>query len=107
MTVKDTRRDEALAYLHTMLEETTRAQHLVSAGSAIPALQALLRVRRLSKQSIAALLGDCLSATILQAAQADQATLSRLAELIGFAQQALCQTCRSEVGKRWKEAEDV
>jgi hypothetical protein len=107
LTVKDTRRDEALAYLRTMLEETARAQHLVSAGSAIPTLQELLRVRHLGKQSIAALLGDCLSATILQAAQADQVTLSRLAELIGFAQQALCQACRSEVGKRWKEAEDV
>jgi len=60
-------------------EITARAQHLVSAGSAIPALQALLIVRRLGAQSIAALLGDCLSATILQAAQPHQATLSRLA----------------------------
>ena len=38
-------------------EITSLAQHLVSAGSAIPALLGLLRVRRLGAQSIAALLG--------------------------------------------------
>lgn len=52
----------------------------------------------------AVLLSDCLKATT---EQADAANLPRLAELIGFAMQALCPACRSEVGKKWKEAEDV
>jgi hypothetical protein len=102
--MKSTPRQEALRSLRAMLEETTQAQQLVSTGQAIPAMQALIRARRLGKQFIVALLGDCLRAA---AAQADEASLSRLTELIGFTQQTLCPACRSEVGKRWKEAEDV
>jgi hypothetical protein len=102
--MKDTRRDEAIKHLHAMLKETVQAEELVSTGQAIHAMQALFRARRLGKQSIAALLGGCLSAA---ESRADQASLSRLAELIGFAQQALCPACRSEVGKKWKEAKDV
>lgn len=97
-------RDQALQHLHAMLAETARARDLTADGRAIPAMRALLRAKRLGKQSIAGLLARCLRAAT---EQADDASLSRLVELIGFAQQALCPGCRSEVGKRWKEAEDV
>lgn len=97
-------RDETLQHLHAMLAETARARDLTADGQAIPAMRALLRAKRMGKRSIAALLGDCLKAVT---GQADEASLARLAELIGFAQQALCPGCRSEVGKKWKEAEDV
>jgi hypothetical protein len=100
--MKSTLHQEALRSLRTMLEETTQAQQLVSTGQAIPAMRALLRAKRLGRQSIAALLGGCLGATSVQA---DEASLTRLAELIMFAQQTLCPNCRSEVGKKWKEAE--
>jgi hypothetical protein len=102
--MKNTPRQEARRSLRAMLEETAQAQQLVSTGQAIPAMRALLRAKRLGRQSIAALLGGCLGAV---AAQADEASLARLMELIGFAQQVLCPACRSEAGKRWKEAEDV
>jgi len=105
LTLKDMQRDETLQYLRVMLKEIERARDLMAnGGQNIPAIQALLRARHLGKQSIAALLGDCLRTT---AAQADRASLSRLIELIGFAQQSLCPGCQSEVGKRWKEANDV
>jgi len=101
--MKNTPRQEALKSLYAMLEETTQAQQLVSTGQAIPAMQALLQAKRLGRQSIADLLGGCLRATALQA---DEASNERLMELIGFAQQSLCPGCRSEIGKRWKDAED-
>jgi len=102
--MKNTPREKALRSLNAMLEETTQAQQLVSTGQAIPAMRALLRAKRLGRQSIAVLLGGCLGAA---AAQADEASLARLIELIKFAQQDLCPDCRSEVGKKLKEAKDV
>ena len=103
-TMKNKQRSETLQHLHAMLAETVQAHDLTADGRAIPAIQALLRARHLGKQSIAALLGDCLKTTT---EQTDEMSIPRLMELIGFAQQALCPACRSEVGKRWKEAEDV
>jgi len=103
-TMKSTPRQEVLRSLRAMLEETAQAEQLVSTGQAIPAMRVLLRARHLGKEAIAALMGGCLSTA---ASQADQASLSRLVELIGFAQQVLCPACRSEVGKKWKEAKDV
>ena len=97
-------REQALKSLRAMLDETVRAHDLTANGDAIPTMRSLVRAKRLGKQSIAALLGNCLNATV---EQADEANLPRLAELIGFAMQALCPACRSEVGKKWKEAEDV
>ena len=102
--MKSTPRQEAQRSLNAMLDETTRAQQLVSTGQAIPAMRALLRAKRLGRQSIAALLGGCLGAA---AAQADEASLARLMELIMFAQLDLCPDCRSEVGKKLKEVKDV
>jgi len=102
--MKSTPRQEALRSLHAMLEETMQAQQLVSTGQAIPAIRALLRVKRLGRQSIAALLGGCLGTT---AVQADEASLARLIELIGFAQQSLCPGCRSEVGKNGRRRKIV
>ena len=104
LTTKEMQRDETLQHLNAMLEEIVQARGLTATGQAISALQALLRARRLGRQAIAVLLGDCLSTT---ATQADPASLSRLVELIGFAQQALCPGCRIEAGKRWKEANNV
>lgn len=97
-------REAAILELRAMLDETMQARDLTADGQSIPAMQALLRAKRLGKQSIAALLGSCLRAAT---EQADDASLSRLRELLGFAQQALCPACRSEVGKKWKESEDV
>lgn len=98
------RRDEVLDSLKGMLEETARARDLTATGEAIPAMRALLRARSLGRRSVVALMGDCLRAA---AAEADQASLSRLIELIEFSQRALCPRCLSQVGKRWKEANDV
>ncbi len=103
-TMKNTQRSETLQHLHTMLAETERAHELTANGDAIPAMRALLRARHLGKRSIAALLSDCLKTTT---EQTDEVSIPRLIELIGFAQQALCPGCRSDVGKRWKESEDV
>ncbi len=97
-------RDEALQHLHAMLAETSQARDLTADGQVIPAMRALMRAKRLGKETIAALLGGCLKA---ETKQADDVSLVRLREQIGFAQQALCPGCRSEVGKRWKEADDV
>ena len=102
--MKNASRGEVLNPLRTTLEETVLARELTATGQAIPAMRALLRAKRLGRQSIGALLGGCLGATV---ARVDEASLARLMELIGFAQQALCLGCRGEVGKRWKEAEDV
>jgi|GEM_PF-3040595 len=87
-----------------MLAETSQARDLTADGQVIPAMRALMRAKRLGKETIAALLGGCLKA---ETKQADDVSLVRLREQIGFAQQALCPGCRSEVGKRWKEADDV
>ena len=100
----EAQRDEVMQYLYAMLDETTRAHDLTADGQDLPAMQALLRARRLGKQAIAALLGNCLSVTT---AQADEGSLPKLTELIGFAQRSLCPACRSEVGKKWKESENV
>ena len=97
-------REQALKSLRAMLDETIQARRMVENGQTVPVLKALARAKRLGKGAIAVLLSDCLKATT---EQADAANLSRLAELIGFAMQALCPACRSEVGKKWKEAEDV
>jgi predicted secreted protein len=99
-----TKRDAAIRELRVMFDETAQARGLMAEGQAIPAMRALLRAKHVGKQSIATLLGSCLRAATKQA---DDASLLRLAELIGFAQQALCRGCRSEVGRKWKEAEDV
>ena len=99
-----TQRDTARWVLRAMLDEIMRARDLTAEDQAIPALQSLLQAKRLGKRSIAILLGDCLEATTKQT---DEVSLARLMALIGFAQQALCRDCRSEVGKRWKESENV
>jgi len=98
------RQEDTLQHLRAMLEETTRARNLTANGQAIPAIRALLRAKHLGKGVIAALLGNCLSVTT---AQADENSLPKLMELIGFAQQSLCPACRSKVGKKWKEIENV
>jgi len=90
--------------LRAMLDETIRVRDLAADGQSILALRALLQARRLGKEAIAALLGGCLKA---EAEQTDAVSLARLGEQIGFAQQSLCPACRSKVGKKWKEAEDV
>lgn len=97
-------RDAAIQKLRDMLDEITRARDLTAQGQSVPALRTLMNARRLGKQSIAVLLGNCLKAAT---EQADDESLARLRELIGFAEQALCRGCRSEVGKRWNESENV
>lgn len=87
-----------------MLDEIAQARGLISEGQAIPAMRALLRAKHLGKETIAALLGGCLKA---ETEQVDDVSFARLREQIGFAQQALCRGCRSEVGRKWKEADDV
>jgi hypothetical protein len=90
--------------LCAMLDETTRARDLTADGQAIPAMRMLLQARRLGKEAIAALLGGCLKA---EAEQTDAVSLARLGEQISFTQQSLCPACRSKVGKKWKESENV
>lgn len=97
-------REQALKFLRAMLDETIQARRMAENGQTVPVIKALARAKRLGRESIGALLGECLKA---KTEQADEANLPRLAELIGFAMQALCPACRSEVGKKWKEAEDV
>lgn len=87
-----------------MLDEIARARGLTAQGQSIPAIRALLQAKRLGKETIAALLGGCLKA---ETKQADDVSLARLREQVGFAQQSLCPACRSEVGRKWKESEDV
>ena len=100
----EAKRDEIIQHLYAILNETRQAHDLTADGQAILAMQALLRARRLGKQAIATLLGNCLSVTT---AQADEGSLPKLTQLIGFAQRSLCPACRSEVGKKWKESENV
>jgi len=95
---------EIILKLHAMLDEITRAHALTADGQSIPAMRRLLLAKRKGKTAIAALLVNCLKA---EAKQADDVSLARLGEQIGFAQQSLCPACRSKVGKKWKESEHV
>ena len=95
---------ETILSLHVMLDEVIRAHGLMADSQSILAMQRLLLAKRMGKTLIATLLSNCLKA---ETEQADDSSLARLKEQIRFAQQALCPACRREVGKRWKESNNV
>ncbi len=99
-----TQENEIILFLRAMLNEITRAHALTANDQSIPAMRSLLLAKRVGKTAIAELLVNCLKA---EAEQADDVSLARLGEQIGFAQQSLCPACRSKVGKKWKESEHV
>jgi hypothetical protein len=100
-------RAQILHALEKVMREVEQARSLVEAGESIAALRALTRVRGLNRQVIAGMVTNCAQKLVDEAKDSRQEHLEELTRLLRFAWSGLCPACRSEVGKRWKEPEDV
>jgi len=100
-------RAQTLHVLEKAIRKVDQARSLLEAGESVAVLRALIRVRGLDRQVIARLVTNCAQTLVEEARDSRQEHLEELTRLLRFAWSGLCPACRSAVGKRWKEAEDV